>query len=141
MERFRFCRTRGRQVAGRSERQPTTSTVAATAITVTFSGIAVTSSAGTAAATAAGRWSVGVRGCFPGLFQGLGKGVLVQAGSVERAPAAPVRQREAGGAAHVVGVDAVPALPCGQRDRGAGGDHVRAHPVHVERGADRGDLA
>ncbi len=86
------------------------------------------------------RVKVGVR-TGGGLVQRLGQSVFVQARRVERATAAAVRQGQAGGAADVVGVHGLPTLPGGQRDRGAGHDHIRAHPVHVERRTDRGDLA
>ena len=78
--------------------------------------------------------------CAGLILESLLEGVVVDPGGVEGIATPPVRQREPGGGADIVAGDFGASVPGGQRDRGARGDEVAAHPVDLERRADGGDL-
>ena len=65
--------------------------------------------------------------------------VLAEVRLVERVATTPVRQGQAGGDAHVGGVDGLRPAPRGVGDGGAGEDDVGAHAVDLHLGAQRGD--
>ena len=85
------------------------------------------------------RFRLGRVGGFAGLRQRLVELLRVQSRIVERVAATPVRQRQFGGHPDVLFVDGVGAAPGRVRDGGAGHHQVGAHPVDVERRAQRGD--
>ncbi len=74
------------------------------------------------------------------LLQGPVQLLLVQAGRVEGVAPAAVREGQLCGGAHVLGGDRGASGPGGQGHGGAGHHDVSAQPVHLERGADGGDL-
>ena len=65
--------------------------------------------------------------------------VLAEVRLVERVAPTPVRQGQAGGDAHVGGVDGLRPAPRGVGHGGAGEDDVGAHAVDLHLGAQRGD--
>jgi hypothetical protein len=88
----------------------------------------------------AARWvriRVRLRVVSTGLRQGFVQLVAIDAGIVERVPAAPMRQRQLGRHPDVGLLDRVDPTPGGVRGRRAGHHQIGPHAVDAERRAQR----
>ena len=85
------------------------------------------------------RVGIGVVRLVPRLRHRVVELLRVETRIVEGVPPAPVRQGQLGGHPDVLLADGLGAAPRGVRDRGARHHQIGAHPVDVERRAQRRD--